>query len=53
MLDWFIAWFLLLYIFYGLYCNLMPRSHIYVKARPVRATQDNLRDIEWDVAISW
>ena len=31
----------------------MPRSHLYVKARPVRATEDHFREIEWDVAISW
>ena len=34
----------------------MPRPHlheVHVKARPVRATYDNSREIEWDVAISW
>ena len=31
----------------------MPRSHLHVEARPVRATQDNLRGTEWNVALSW
>ena len=32
---------------------LMPRSHLHVTVRPVRATYDTLRKIEWNVAISW
>ena len=31
----------------------MPRSHLNVKARPVRATKDHFREIEWDMAMSW
>ena len=31
----------------------MPRSHMEEKACPVRTAQDNIPDIEWDVAMSW
>ena len=33
--------------------KVIPWPHLHVKARPVRATSDNFRKIEWDVAISW
>ena len=33
----------------GYLTNIMPRSHLYV-SRPVRATQGNFREMEWDVA---
>ena len=32
---------------------LMPWLHLHVKAYPVRATWDNFREIDWNVAISW
>ena len=31
---------------------LMPQSHLHIRARPVRATYDNVRKIEY-VALSW
>ena len=31
----------------------VPRSHLHVKSRPVGATLDNFREIEWDAAISY